>query len=193
MGRGSLPVQSAAALNRGSSSSKVGTPLLLLNIAVYQAGWFACVLGAARGRPWLGLAIVAIIVCGWVMSAPRPSALLQLSVLTALVGYSWDSWLSVAGLIGYPPGPLSPPLAPPWILALWLLFATTLPISLRWLQSQPALAALLGALAAPLAYLAAARLGALTLPRMQPALWALALGWAGLLPLLLRLARRLNA
>ncbi len=180
-------------MNRASASGQVGTPLLLVNIAVYQAGWCACVLGAARGKPWLGLAIAAIVVCGWVMSAPRPSALLQLTALTALVGYSWDSWLSVAGLIGYPPGWLSPPLAPPWILALWLLFATTLPISLRWLQGKLALAALLGALAAPLAYLAAARFGALTLARLQPALWALALGWAGLLPLLLRLARRLNA
>jgi hypothetical protein len=193
MGRGSLPVQSEVALKRASTSSNVGTPLLLLNIAVFQVGWFTCVLGAARGKPWLGLALVAIIVCGWVMSAPRPSALLQLTVLTGLVGYSWDSWLSVSGLIGYPPGPLSPPLAPLWILALWLLFATTLHISMRWLQSKLALAALLGALAAPLSYLAAARFGALTLPRMQPALWALALGWAGLVPLLLRLARRLNA
>ena len=46
--------------------------------------------------------------------------------------------------------------------------------------------------AAPLAYIGAARLGALTLVRPQPALWALAAGWALLLPLLLRLARRLH-
>ena len=175
-----------------STPSKPGTPLVLLNIAVFQVGWFSCVLGAARGRPWLGLAVVAIIVAGWLASAPRPSALLQLTVLTALVGYSWDSWLTVSGLIGYQAGPLSP-LAPLWILALWLLLATTLHVSLRWLQFKLPLAAVLGALSAPLAYVGAARLGALTLVRFQPALWALALGWALLLPLLLLLARRLNA
>ena len=175
------------------SSTKIGTPVLLVNIVVFQAGWFACVLGAAHGRPWLGLPVVAMIVCGWLMSAPRPSALAQLTVLSGLVGFSWDSWLTVSGMIGYAPGPLSPPLAPLWILALWLLFATTLSVSLRWLQTKLLLAALLGALAAPLSYYAAARMGALTLLRVQPALWAQAVGWALLLPLLLRLARRLDA
>jgi len=54
------------------------------------------------------------------------------------------------------------------------------------------LSAALGAVAAPLAYLSGARLGALTLLKVQPALWAQALGWALLLPALLRLARRLD-
>jgi len=176
-----------------SSPAPAGTPRVLINVALYQAGWFACVLGAARGRPGLGMAVAVLVVGGWLLVAKRPGALLQLILLTAVVGYSWDSWLSVTGLIGYLPGPLSPPLAPLWILALWLLFATTLQVSLRWLQSQPGLAALLGAAAAPLAYYGAARLGALNLPRMLPALGSQAAGWALLLPSLLRLARRLDA
>jgi hypothetical protein len=176
-----------------SSPARPGTPRVLINVALYQAGWFACVLGAARDRSGLGIAIALLVVGGGLLAAPRPGALLQLTALTGVVGYSWDSWLSVSGLIGYLPGPLSPPLAPLWILALWLLFSTTLQVSLRWLQPKPWLAALLGALAAPLAYYAAARLGALTLPRMLPALSAQAAGWALLLPLLLRLARRLDA
>jgi hypothetical protein len=68
-----------------------------------------------------------------------------------------------------------------------------LPVALRWLQPKLALAAVLGALAAPLAYYAAARFGALTLPRALPALGAEAAGWALLLPVLLSLARRLDA
>lgn len=176
-----------------NSSARPGSSRVLINIAIYQAGWFACVLGAARGRSGLGIALAVLIVCGWLMDAPRPSALAQLVVLTGAVGYCWDSWLSVLGLIHYAAGPLSPPLAPLWILALWLLFSTTLQVSLRWLQSNLLLAAALGALAAPLAYFAAARFGALTLPQLSPALGAQAAGWALLLPLLLRLARRLNA
>jgi Protein of unknown function (DUF2878) len=175
------------------SSARPGPSAVLINVAIYQAGWFACVLGAARDRSGLGMAVALLIVCGWLLGAPRPGALAQLIVLTGVVGYSWDSWLSVMGLIRYWPGPLSPPLAPLWILALWLLFSTTLHISLRWLQSKLRLAALLGALAAPLAYFAAARFGALTLPRLLPALVAQAAGWALLLPLLLCLARRLDA
>jgi hypothetical protein len=176
-----------------NSSVRPGTSRVLINVAIYQAGWFACVLGAERDRSGLGIAVALLIVFGWLLAAPRPSALAQLIVLTGVVGYSWDSWLSVLGLIRYSSGPVSPPLAPLWILALWLLFSTTLPISLRWLQSKLRLAALLGALAAPLAYFAAARFGALTLPHLLPALGAQAAGWALLLPLLLCLAKRLDA
>lgn len=165
---------------------------VLINVAVYQAGWCVCVLGAARERSGLGMAVALLVAAGWLLVAPRPGALLQLIVLSGVVGYSWDSWLSVLGLIRYPAGALSPPLAPLWILALWVLFSTTLHVSLRWLQPKLRLAALLGALAAPLAYLAAARLGALSLPQPLPALAAQAAGWALLLPLLLGLARRLN-
>jgi hypothetical protein len=173
--------------------ASTGAPRVLINVALYQAGWFACVLSAARERSSLGIAVAVLIVAGWLLAAPRPGALLQLTVLTGVVGYCWDSWLAVLGLIRYLPGPFSPPLAPLWILALWLLFSTTLHVSLRWLQSNFRLAALLGALAAPLAYLGAARFGALELPQPLPALAAQAAGWALLLPLLLCLARRLNA
>jgi uncharacterized membrane protein YfcA len=75
---------------------------------------------------------------------------------------------------------------------LWVLLATTLHRSMRWLQSGLLLPALLGAVAAPLSYLAGARLGALTLVQLRPALLAQAVGWAVLLPALLRLTRRLN-
>jgi hypothetical protein len=55
------------------------------------------------------------------------------------------------------------------------------------------LAAALAAVAAPLSYLAGQRLGALSMPRPALALAAQAVGWAVILPLLLHLARRLDA
>ena len=73
-----------------------------------------------------------------------------------------------------------------------MLLAGTLAVSLRWLQRRLVLAGVLGAIAAPLAYLAGARLGALTLPKGHSALWAQAAGWALLLPALLAMARRLD-
>lgn len=164
-----------------------------INVAVYQLGWFTCVLSAARGRAAVGIVIAALIVAGWLLVAPRPAALWQLMALTGVVGYSWDSWVSVAGLIRYSPAAGPSPLAPLWMLALWLLFSTTLHVSLRWLQPKLLLAALLGAVVAPVAFYVAHVLGAVDLPRMLPALGAQAAGWALLLPLLLRLASRLNA
>ena len=34
----------------------------LINYALYQTGWFACVLGAAAHRPWTGFAIAIVLV-----------------------------------------------------------------------------------------------------------------------------------
>jgi hypothetical protein len=81
---------------------------------------------------------------------------------------------------------------PLWILAMWVLFATALRSSLRWLQGRPALAALFGAVGGPLSYAAAARMGACRFE--QPVVSALALGvaWAVITPLLVALARRVG-
>ena len=168
-------------------------PLLLANIVGFQAGWFACVLGAARGDIWFGPALVLVIAAAWVLAAPRPKALVLVLALSGIVGLCWDSWLSVLGFIGYPPGPLPPPLAPLWILALWVLLGTTLHVSLRWLRGKWWQASLLGAATGPLAYLGGARLGALQLLRPTAALCAEAVGLAVLLPLLVALSRRCNA
>jgi len=166
--------------------------LLVANFLCFQAGWFACVLGAAHGRPWVGALAGLAIVAGWLAAAPRPGALALLLLVAGTIGWCWDSALTVLGLTSYAAGPLTPPMAPVWILALWLLLASTLHLSMRWLQERLVLAAALGAVAAPLAYLAGARLGAMTLPKMMPALAAQAVGWAVLLPVLLRVARRLD-
>jgi len=81
-------------------------------------------------------------------------------------------------------------MAPPWILGLWALFATTLNVSLNWLKGRWLVAALLGGIAGPLSYWAGARLGAVVLVEPVPALVALSIGWAILMPLLMALARR---
>ena len=53
-------------------------------------------------------------------------------------------------------------LAPYWIVALWMLFATTLNVTFRWLQPRPALAAALGAVFGPVSYIAGAAVGVIT-------------------------------
>lgn len=34
----------------------------LINYALYQGGWFACVLGASWQHPWVGLAIALVLI-----------------------------------------------------------------------------------------------------------------------------------
>jgi len=77
-------------------------------------------------------------------------------------------------------------------VALWMLFATTLNVSLAWLKRSALLAALFGAIGGPLAYYGGAKLGALSFLAPTPALVALALGWGLLTPLLIKLALRFD-
>ncbi|HEX9138647.1 MAG TPA: DUF2878 domain-containing protein [Steroidobacteraceae bacterium] len=165
---------------------------LLGNFIAFQAGWLACVLGAARGRVGLGVLVALLIVVVQLLLNPRPLRLLQLIGLTALLGLIWDTLPPALGLMQYPASTWPAPVAPVWIVVMWMLFATTLGGVLRSLQQRLWLAALVGAAGAPLAYYGGARLGALTLTRPLPALLAEAVGWALLLPLLLVAARRLD-
>jgi hypothetical protein len=75
---------------------------------------------------------------------------------------------------------------------MWVLFASTLNVSLRWLRGRWMLAMLLGAVAGPLAYYAGAGLGGVVIAEPLPAFTALAAGWAAFVPLLIRLSTRLD-
>jgi len=168
---------------------------LIFNLALFQIGWWALVLSAAQGRPLIGLVIVALILA-WHLGLVRPLASEALLIgLAALIGLSFDSLLIATGWVSFgPPTPVAAPttaLPPPWMVALWANFATTLNLSLVGLQSRPGLAALLGLVGGPLAYWGGASLGAMTFVSPLPALIALALGWALLTPLLLALAATL--
>jgi hypothetical protein len=163
---------------------------LALNVALFQAGWLACVLGAAHGMPWGGIAVAAAVVAWHAARARRPAQELKLVALAVLAGALCDSALAASGWIAFAPEAPAAGLAPWWILAMWALFATTLNVSLAWLRTRLPLAGLLGAVCGPLAYWAGARLGALELRQPAAALGALALAWAAILPGLLAAARR---
>lgn len=161
-----------------------------INFFAFQLGWFACVLGAAHGFVLAGTGLGLAIVAWQIGRARRPRAELILVLYAAGIGVIWDSLLATMGWIGYPSGSLVEGVAPPWIVVLWMLFATTLNVSLGWLKRSMLLAAAFGALGGPLAYLAGAKLGALELTVQHAALAALAIGWAVITPLLLQIARR---
>jgi hypothetical protein len=165
---------------------------LALNVALFQVGWFACVLGGAGGAPQVGL-VAAAVAIGWHLARaarPAPEALLVCAAL--LLGLAFETALVQSGWVRFADGPLAPGIPPAWMVALWALCATTLNVSLRWLRARPGLAAVLGAAGGPIAYSGGEQLGALELSPAGPALAAIALGWALLLPALLALARRLD-
>jgi hypothetical protein len=165
---------------------------LVLNVVLFQAAWFGCVIAAAHGAVFWGVAAVALAAGIHLALSVRPKLELQLLLVTAFIGLLWDSLVLDTGWIGYSSGLFSRWLAPTWIVAMWVLFATTLNVSLRWLRGRPALSALFGLVGGPLAFYGGARLGAVHL--LSPAL-GLAMqgaGWAVLTPALVRIARRFD-
>ena len=165
---------------------------ILANVLAFQTGWFACVLGGAYQRPWLGTAAAAVIVAAHLAGAGARAREATLVGLVALIGFAWDSALVALGWFDYASGTVIDGAAPTWILALWALFATTLNVSLRWLRGRLLLAAGLGAVGGPLAFYTGARLGAVFMPDTAVALSAQGAGYAVLVPLLVTLAQRLD-
>ena len=132
----------------------------LLNYALFQAGWFVCVLGAAAGYPWLATAIGLLLVLVHlvlVSNAVRESLLLLAGLLLGLLV---DGIHIRTGVLIFPIGSLHPALPPAWILVLWLQFAMSLHYSLGWLTGRYVLGVLLGSVSGALAYWAGVRFGA---------------------------------
>ncbi len=155
----------------------------LVNLVLFQLAWWACVLGAAGGRPWLGPLVALLPLSVFVAGAGRPGRALTGLLRVVAVGFALDSALSWAGATAFPTRTWLLGACPAWMLALWVSFATTLNGCLAWLRSRPVAAALFGLLGGPLAYLAAERIGALRVTDSVEAWVSIGLGWAALLPL----------
>lgn len=165
----------------------------LINVAAFQIAWFACVLGGARGMPWVGVAVTGLVAALHLFLAPAPGREAALLLVVGIIGALWDGLVMRLGFLHYPSGILVPWIAPVWIIAMWVGFATTLNVSLGWLRGRWYLAALVGALGGPLAYYAGMKIGGVTLPDPLAGLAVVAGGWAILLPLTSWIALRLSA
>lgn len=161
-----------------------------VTLAAYECVWFSAVLGAGHGLAWPGVAAAGAF-AAWRLTSSRCRKLqINLILVTISMALVLEGVWVTAGLIVYAaPWPL--PNAPAWLMALWMAFALTVVPLFGFLHGRPWLAALLGAVGGPLAYLGAARAHALKFARPE---WlgvlALSLGWAVVLPVLTGLAGR---
>lgn len=161
------------------------------NLVGYQLVWFGVVIFAARGQPWLSVALAAAFAAvQWLVSKQQASDARLLACAVAC-GIVLDGSLAGSGLLHYASAQPSL-LAPAWILLLWAAFAMTINHSMTFLRGRPLLAAAFGAVGGPLAHLGAARgFDAVVFADPGwPALLALALGWGLAMPILAVLAQR---
>jgi hypothetical protein len=163
----------------------------ILNVLLHQAGWFACVLGAANDRPWTGTIIATAMVVIHLLLVTDRRQEWQLLLAAAILGTVLDTVQGWLGVVRFSSGYVVGWLCPLWVAVLWAQFASLLHISLGWLSRRYLFAGLLGLVGGPVAFFGGARLGAAVLhPDLRVALGALALEWAIALPVMLWLSEK---
>ena len=165
---------------------------ILINLSLFKAAWAATVFGAAASIPVAGAIAVAIAVLVHLARSRDVRAEIRLLGLAALVGLVWETLLVTTGVLEYSSGSLFPGVAPYWIVAMWILFATTLNVGMRWLRNSPIVAAVAGAIGGPASFFAGASAGAVTMNNPAFSLLVIGIGWAVLLPLLVQIATRFD-
>lgn len=166
-----------------------------VNFLFFNVCWFAAVEGAARGSVWIGPAAFALMVgvhLAW--ATPRGERVRESLYLAAVgcVGLLADSAMQAAGLIDYATAGTPWPylVVPPWIVSLWIGFATLPRLSLAWLTRRPMWwAAVLGAIGGPMSFFAGTRMGPIAAgDELFATLGVLAVEYGVLMPFMLRLA-----
>jgi hypothetical protein len=165
----------------------------LVNFVGFQSVWFLSLFGAGTQRSWLGAIALAAFTLWHFRETPNPRAEFMLVGIACIVGFIVDTTFIQAHLLAYAePLPFAA-VAPYWILCMWINFALTLNGSLRWLHGRYLLAAGLGAIGGPMAYVAGVKLGAAALLASETVVYgALAVAWAIAVPLLVGITEWVN-
>jgi hypothetical protein len=165
----------------------------IANFIGFQSVWFLSLFGAGSQRAWLGAVALGAFTIWHFVTAANPRADLILVIAACVVGFVVDTTFIQAHLLAYAePLPFAA-VAPYWIIGMWVNFALTLNGSMRWLHGRYLLAAGLGAIGGPLAYVAGIRLGAAELLASAPVVYGvLAVAWSIAVPLLVLATDRAN-
>lgn len=165
----------------------------VVNFLAFNALWPLCVIGAARGNIWPGVALSLFLLLWHWVPAHRVKGDFVLVALALVVGAFLDTlWIRLGYFQLATPGPY-PLWAPVWIMALWLGFALALNHSLQWLQRWPLWSGMSFLFFAPFSYFMASRLGAVI---WLADFWLIAssigVSWCVLMTVLLWLAKRMR-
>ena len=139
------------------------------------------------------MSLCAVLACLHFLGVKNPLSELQMVLATWLIGMVTDTILQWVGVIQFKGAALGN-LSPYWLWVVWIMFAMTLNVSMAFLQRQSTwVCALLGAVFGPLSYYGGAQVGAATGANMPIQLLLIGFEWMLVLPLLVKLASRLNS
>ena len=165
---------------------------ILFNIILFKIGWVSVVLGATYELAWLGSILVGVIALTHLVTASLPWREAILLGIAAFIGFIWESLLVSQNILIYIGQSTQSTFAPYWIVVMWILFATTLNISLRWLKRSWLFALFFGAVGSVLSFMAGEHIGAVYFPDKIMALTVISLGWAVLVPLIVHIANNFD-
>lgn len=174
-------------------SQRPATRLLIWNIVSVNLGWFACVLPAAWGQPWIGLPVVAVLVAIHLALSDARRREIGVLIVVGLFGYVADSIGVLLGIFDFPAASQLGGPSPLWMVALWFNFAVCLNVALYWLADRYLLAALFGLFGGPAAYVGGMQFGGMLAPAgLVPLIIFVAIKWALAMPLLLATSARIG-
>lgn len=164
---------------------------VVFNAVMFQGNWFAVIISAATGRPWIGLLTTAGFITVHLTLHGRIARTLALIAGCGVFGYLADSGLVLAGVLGFPPEAAMGGPSAFWMVGLWAGLACTLRHAMGWLHGRWLIAIVFGLLGGAGSYYAGERLGAVTFPDgLWPGLIGSGLLWAVAMPLLAWVAGR---
>jgi len=183
-----------------AAEARLPRALVLANLAGFNLNWFATIIAAGRGVPWVGPVLLTALVGLHLRALGRRggrgavAAEVRLIAIAAAVGYAADSLLVLAGVLSFPPGTRLGAPSTVWMVGLWIALACTLRVSLAWMRGRWTVAAVFGFVGGFTSYLAGERLGAVSLPG-SATMDLLAVGtlWAVAMPGMLVLEARTRA
>lgn len=147
------------------------------NFILFQLVWVGFVYGASQEFIWGGYALFATMLLWQLWPSRRDVNDIKVIVLCIILGTALDTIWAFTGLIEYKVHWPVESFAPLWIIFMWAAFGAAINHSLRWIQGNILVAALLSAIGGPLSYLAAERFGAITISEKWVLIPSMAIGW----------------
>lgn len=165
--------------------------IIFVNVIAFHLCWTVTIVGTSRTWWWAGPLLIGASAVMQTRHSRTPRREWLVIIAGAISGVALDALGVACGMFRFHGSAMQFAII---FAALWINFGTIVRPSLHWLWNRPLLAAMLGALAAPLNYWAAARLGAIAFiePSWHGLIWV-AGQYALLLPLWMVAAPRLTA
>ena len=149
----------------------------LIDFALFQAVWFACVLATRSPFPQVFPLAGSILVLGRVAQKGRLREALSLGLACIAIGTLGDALLVQLGFLSFSsyPNLLGAPL---WMVALWMNFGLMLTTLFSWFMENCVRSLLGFSIGGALAYFSGEKLGVLSLEKGWQSILAIGVEWA---------------